>query len=368
MKKIKFAVIGTGGMGMNHCEYLNEIPEAELVGICDVNPEIAKKTAEKFKLKKFYTNYQQLINNEDINAVIIATPHYYHPPIAIYAMERKIHVLTEKPLAVSVSEADKMIEAAKKNKVSFSVMFQRRTMPDCKLAKKIIDEGKIGKICRVFLRMAAYRTQAYYDSAAWRGTWKGEGGGILINQAPHEIDILCWLVGLPEELTAKVFRRIHKIEVEDEAHALLKYRNGAIGYLFLSTAEIGGDLYEIIGEEGKLIIGNGGIRFFRFEENIQKFTFTTNETWGVPKFHEEKLEIPQQEYGHKVIIENFIKNILHGETLISPGEEGIYSLEVLNAILLSGIKGKAVKIPIDRSEFDELLTGLINGKYKIPIP
>jgi len=358
MKKIRIGVIGIGGMGQGHLMKIKEIPEAELTCVCDIDPKVTKKVSEEYKVPGF-SDYKELLDSNLVDAVLVATPHYFHPSVGIAAMEKGFHCLSEKPIAVSIKEADKFVESAHKNKRVFAVMYQMRTLPEVRVARKIVESGKLGEIRRTCLIQSNYRPQAYYDSATWRATWKGEGGGVVINQAPHGIDLFLLLGGRPSKIMAKVRTHLHKIEVEDEAMALLEYPNGAWGYYYTTTNEAPPtNFMEICGEKGKLVYQNGSLKFYSLEDSISNFTFSAKEMWASPKVIEEKLEFPQCGIGHKEIIRNFCRAILFGEELISPGEEGLWSVEFLNALILSGKKGKTVDLPLDREEYEELLESL----------
>ena len=358
MQKVRIGVIGLGGMGQAHVNSIKEITEAELTAVSDVDSETTKKISQEHKVPGF-TDYEKLLESDLIDAVLIATPHYFHPEIGIKAMKKGIHCLSEKPIAVSVAAADKFLQAAKRSKVVFAVMYQERTLPEIRLAKKIIESGRLGKIKRTSLIEPNYRSQAYYDSGTWRATWKGEGGGVLINQAPHGIDLFLLLGGLPARVTAKVRTRLHKIEVEDEACALLEYPNGAWGYYYTTTNEVPATTsMEISGDKGKLLYQDGSLKFYSFKTSISEFTFSSKDMWSTPEVVEEKLELTQCEIGHKEIIQNFCCSILSKEELIAPGEEGIWTVEFINALILSGKKNKPVDIPVDREEYEELLESL----------
>lgn len=358
MKKVKIGVIGLGGMGQGHIGKIREIPEAELAAVSDVDAETTRRISQERKVPGFI-DYKKLIESGLVNAVLIATPHYFHPEIGIAAMEKGLHCLSEKPIAVSASAADKFVEAASRNKRVFAVMYQQRTFPEIRLARKIIESKRLGEIRRTCMIESTYRTQDYYDSGGWRGTWKGEGGGALINQAPHRIDLFLLLGGLPSRITARVRTRLHKIEVEDEATALLEYSNGAWGYYYATTNESPESIsIEICGDKGKLIYRDGSLKLYSLKSSIQEFTFSSKEMWASPEVVQEKLELPQCETHHKEIIRNFCRSILFGETLIALGEEGARSVEFINAVILSGKKNKPVTIPLDREEYEELLESL----------
>ena len=357
-EKVRIGVIGLGGMGQEHIIRIKDIPEAELTAVSDIDPELTKKSSDQNKVPGF-ADYKKLLASTLIDAVLIATPHYFHPEIGIAAMEAGIHCLSEKPIAVSVDAADKFLEAARKNKRVFAVMYQYRTLPEVRLARKIIESGRLGQIRRTCMIEPNYRTQAYYDSAGWRATWKGEGGGVLINQAPHGIDLFLVLGGLPSRVTAREQTRLHRIEVEDEAAALLEYPNRAWGYYYTSTNEVPvGVFMEISGDKGKLVYQNGLLKLYSLKSPIPEFTFSSGEMWASPEVIEEELELPQCETGHKEIIRNFCRSILFGEKLIAPGEEGIWTVEFFNALILSGKKNEPVDIPVNRGEYEDLLQSL----------
>jgi predicted dehydrogenase len=289
--------------------------------------------------------------------VIIATPHYFHPPIGIDAMKKGIHVLSEKPVAVTVSAADEMNRVAQEGGVKFAVMYQNRSSPVYRAARRLIEEGRLGALYRTCLIEPNYRSQAYYNSAGWRATWKGEGGGVLINQAPHGIDIFTWIGGLPSRVTAKTKTRRHAIEVEDEASALLEYENGAVGFYHTSVNEYpaSGAIMEFCGEKGKITISDGRLRFWSLEVPVQQFTVGAEEMWGKPAAQEEEVPLEERETGHIAIIRNLARAILCDEPLLAPGVEGIRSVEFINAVILSGKKGKPVDIPVDRAEYDAFI-------------
>lgn len=357
-EKVRIGVIGLGGMGQGHIIRIKDIPEAELTAVSDIDPELTKKSSDENKVPGF-TDYKKLLESTLIDAVLIATPHYFHPEIGVAAMERDLHCLSEKPIAVSVDAADKFVEAARKNKRVFAAMYQYRTLPEVRLARKIIQSRRLRQIRRTCMIEPNYRSQAYYDSAGWRATWEGEGGGVLINQAPHGIDLFLLLGGLPSRVTAKVRTRLHRIEVEDEVAALLEYPNGAWGYYYTSTNEVPvGAFMEISGDKGKLVYQNGLLKLYSLKSPIPEFTFSSREMWASPEVIEESLELPQCETGHKEIIRNFCRSILFGEKLIAPGEEGIWTVEFFNALILSGKKNKLVDIPVDRGEYKNLLQSL----------
>lgn len=358
MDKVRIGIIGVGGMGYSHCKQVNKLEETELVCVADIDEEVARARGEEFGVK-YFTNHKDLIDSGLCDAVIIATPHWVHPEIAIYAFEKGLHVLSEKPIAVRVSDADRMIEASEKYKKTFAVMFQRRAEWFVRKAKEIVDSGKIGEVLRTVCIDPWYRSQAYYNSATWRATWIGEGGGVLINQAPHTIDIFTYLAGLPAKVEAKTRTRLHDIEVEDEVSAHLEYKNGAWGYYYTSTCEPGNFYLEVSGDKGRITIKENTITFHNYETPLKEFTVKAPNMWASLNTEEEKITATSNfPIGHAVIIKNFANNILNGEKLIAPGKEGLNSVEFINACILSGKKNKVVDVPVDRKEYDELMEEL----------
>lgn len=227
------------------------------------------------------------------------------------------------------------------------------------LAKRIIAEGQLGEIYRTSMVVGWYRSQAYYDSGGWRATWTGEGGGVLINQAPHFLDLYAWLGGLPVKLRGETRTRIHDIEVEDEAFAVLEYANGAHGYLYASTTEVPGhEQIEICGDRGKIMLQGGTLRVWRNKQPIKEHVRSATEMWGSPGSEELTLDIPQGSGTHQEITRNFCRAILYQEPLIAPGAEGLWAVELINAIILSGHTGKEVTLPVNRRKYDRLLTEL----------
>lgn len=359
MDKVRFGIVGVGGMGSGHARTMQSIEECELTAVCDIEPDVAKSVAEKYDVEAF-TDYEKLIDSGLVDAVIAATPHYYHPPVVVYAMKKGLAVLSEKPISVSVKAADEMVNAAKETGLPFAVMYQSRTSATYQAAHKLIEEGKLGELYRTCLISTRwFRSQAYYNSGGWRGNWVGEGGGVLINQAPHDLDIFSWLGGLPNKITARTATRRHDIEVEDEASAMLEYSNGAVGYIHICTTEAPGThLMEFCGEKGKLVIDSGKLSFYELETPVQEFSDTTENMWGSPKTEKVDVPIEPRESGHGEIIKNLARNILYNEPLISPGIEGLNTIELINGIILSSKKGKPVDVPVNREEYEELIEEL----------
>ena len=359
-EKVRVGIIGVGGMGSGHATTVPHLPEAMLTAICDINPKRIETSQAEYGVPAFSTP-SELINSGLVEAVIIATPHYDHTTIGIEAFANRLHVLSEKPISVTVGDADKLIAAAKASGKKFGVMYQMRGEPQNQAAHRLISEGHIGEIYRINLVMGWYRSQAYYNSGSWRATWKGEGGGVLINQAPHLLDLFTWLGGLPTAITGKTHTRLHDIEVEDEASAVLEYANGAHGYLYASTTEVPQkQCLEICGDKGKIVLEHGKIQLFEVAEGIRHFTETSESMWSDPKAEEVPVELqPEGQFkGHSAITQNFLRSILYNEPLIAPGEDGLNAIEMINGIILSSKQNRQVTVPVDRAEYAALMTEL----------
>ncbi|MBW3637839.1 MAG: Gfo/Idh/MocA family oxidoreductase [Armatimonadetes bacterium] len=364
MEPVRFGVIGVGGMGGNHVRSFQDIEEAQLVAVGDVNEQAAQKVGEETGARAF-TDYKDLIDNGDVQAILIATPHFFHPPVAEYAASKGVHVLSEKPVAVTVSAADKMIAACDEGGVFLGVMFQQRTDSARRAMKDLIESGALGQLHRISMTAPWYRPQAYYDSGAWRGTWKGEGGGILMNQAPHSLDQFVWLAGgSPQSVQAIADTRGHSIEVENTAMAICDFGDGKIGYFYASTAEVpGGERVEIAGDKGLLTLDDQGLRFYELETPLTEHLTTSKENFGRPKGAWRTIEHEGKGQSHVTVTRAFCRAIQNQDAslMVADGREGLKALELANAILTAGYTRREVPMPLDRATFDAMLEKLQNG-------
>ena len=364
-KKVKFGIIGIGNMGSAHAQMMEDINNVELVAVCDIKEQAFDRLLPKIKEKvQCYTEVEKFLKHPDLEAVLIAVPHYFHVDLAIAAMEAGKHIIVEKPISVHKAEAERLIAACEKHpELVRSAMFNQRTIPAHKKLKALIDNGELGKINRVnWIITDWFRTQRYYDSGDWRATWAGEGGGVLLNQCPHQLDLMQWLFGMPETVIAQVkIGKYHDIEVEDEVNAYLEYANGCVGNFITTTGEAPGtNRLEIAAERGRVVLEKGEITFLRNEEETgirireSKLGFNSPETWECKVNY-----YPEKRPQHAVIVENVANAILKGEKLIAPVAEGIRGLELGNAMLMSGLTKAPVTIPIDSAKYAEMLSTLI---------
>lgn len=372
--KIRTGIIGIGTMGQGHLKtLLNDVPACEVVAVCEPDRKRLAEAKEKGLLGESirqFSSYEKLMDSGLCDAVVVVTPHPLHPEISICAFKRGLHVLCDKPIAITVSGAEKMIEAWKKGKVKFSTMYSMRTTAVNKVVKEWIIQGRMGRIKRVdMISTKWFRTQKYYDEQTWRGTWEGEGAGLLLNQAPHNLDLLYWWFGPAETVSAEVSRRFHNIETEDEVSARIKTKAGFPVRFYSNTGEAPGiDRIEIVGSKGTLIKDSSNLIFRELEcesDHVISESFKTS--LEIP-FTEKNVDVPQTERGHKIVFRDFFDAIISNKdnsSMIAPGDQGIHSLEWANAMLMSSIEGREIRLPVDRQQYDKLLENLISGKQRL---
>lgn len=361
MDKVKLGIIGIGNMGSGHIGNLLKglVPEIELTAVADIRE--ARRAWAKETLPEsvaIFEDGDSLIDSGACDAVLIAVPHYDHPTFAIKAFEKGLHVMCEKPAGVYTKQVREMNEAAAKKDKVFGMMFNQRTNHVYRKMKELVSSGDYGKIKRVnWIITDWYRTQAYYNSGGWRATWAGEGGGVLLNQCPHNLDLLQWICGLPVKVQAFCHNgKWHDIEVEDDVTAYLEFENGATGVFITSTADAPGtNRFEVTMEKGKLVCENDTLSLYELEVNEREHCFTSKEGFEKPAGHEVKVETDGENLQHVGVLRAFAANILRGEPLVARGEEGINGLTLSNAMHLSSWLGKPVEIPFDEDLFLEKL-------------
>jgi predicted dehydrogenase len=311
-----------------------------------------------------FADYRQLCASGQVDAVLIATPHYSHPQVAIEALRCGLHVLVDKPLAVHVADGHRMLAAHHDTSRCFGVMFQERARPVYGTIKSMLQQGRLGDIRRVhWIVTDWFRSQAYYRSSPWRATWKGEGGGLLINQCPHNLDLLYWFLGLPACVTAHIgLGKYHPIEVEDEVHAFLAYPNGATGVLVANTGEAPGtNRLEIVGEKGTLVLAQDTLTWYENAIETSVFSRTTPELFARPDYTARQIPVSEAWEGHVGVLKNFRDAIREGVPLLVPAAEAMGSLELGNAMLLSGLLGRPVHLPLDAEVMERELLRLASG-------
>ncbi len=361
MKEIKIAIIGLGTMGTSHAKDMikSEVPNAKLVAICDIDPERLKWAHENLPEEVLaFDNVDELFVKKIADAVIISTPHYFHPEIAVKAFENGLHVLCEKPAGVYTKQVREMNKAAEKSGKVFSMMYQLRATPVYAKLKDLIASGELGEIKRTnWIITNWYRPQSYYNSGGWRATWEGEGGGVLLNQDPHQLDIWQWVCGMPIRVQAHIgFGKYHNIEVEDDVTAYVEYENGATGVFVTCTAEAPGtNRLEISGDMGKIVVEDNKITFWRNRVSERKFNAEFKDFWGIPECWKCEIPLHGEVLSCKAITRNWIDSILNGTPLIAPGIEGIRGLTISNAMHLSAWTNSMVEIPFDEDFYYQKL-------------
>lgn len=362
MKKVRLGIIGAGNMGSGHIgNYLKGLmPEIEIVAVADRRPDRRDWARENLGDKvAIFNEGSDLIASGLVDAILIAVPHYQHPVLAVDGFKHNLHVMCEKPAGVYTKQVREMnAEADKHPELVFGMMFNQRTNCVYRKMHEMVQSGKYGQIKRVnWIITDWYRTQAYYNSGGWRATWDGEGGGVLLNQCPHNLDLLQWICGLPCRVRAFCHNgKWHQIEVEDDVTAYLEFPNGATGVFVTTTADAPGtNRFEITLERGKLVAEHDNLTFFELEQSERDFCFTATGGFEQPAGHEITIELDGKNPQHVGVLNAFAGAILRGEPLVADGTEGIRGLELSNAMHLSSWTDQTVTLPIDEALFLEKL-------------
>ncbi len=371
MSEIRIGIIGIGNMGRSHAKNLYEgkVPNGKLAAICDRNPEQLKwgrkNLGEDILL---FESAKELFDSKSIDAVFIATPHYDHPILAIEAFERGLHVLIEKPAGVYAKKVREMNEVANKSDKVFGIMYNQRTNPLYQKLRDLIKSGELGKIKRTnWIITTWYRSQSYYNSGGWRATWEGEGGGVLLNQDPHQLDLWQWICGMPIKVRAFCgFGKYRNIEVEDDVTAYVEYENGATGVFVTSVGESPGtNRFEIAGDRGKIVVENGKLTFWRLRVGEKQFNKEYTGGFGEPECWKCEIPVNGIETGHVGIMTDWVNAILNGTKLLAPGIDGINGLQISNAMHLSAWLDDWVEVPMNEDLYYEKLQEKIkNSTFK----
>lgn len=361
-QKLRYGLIGVGAnvYTMHHPGL--ELEHIEIVGVCDLREDVNQRIQAEWEVPA-YTDYKQMIDETKPDVVVVMTPHPLHAPMSIYALEAGSHVLVEKPMADEVAEAQKIIDTAQKTGKILAINFQQRLRPEIIAAKKLIDSGQLGDIQHVDIKITWTRTALYYTQVDWRGTWDGEGGAVLLNQAPHELDLLCHLIGMPARVFAWTRTTVHDIACEDTIQAMVEWDSDALGSLHISTAEAGQpQRFEIIGTKGHLAIRHGGLTFKQFDTPVDEFIRTSEKAFGAPQLTEVEIEIPAGAGDHRTVHQNLYEAITQGKPLNADGISGIRGLELANAMTFSSHTNRPVEFPLDYDAYHKMLANLRAGK------
>ena len=361
MDKIRMGIIGIGNMGSGHAKNIVEgkCPEIELAAVCDINPDRLQWAQENLPATvERFDDAIKMMESGKIDAVIVSIPHYFHPQYAMEGFKHHLHVMCEKPAGVYTKQVREMNEAAAKTDVTFAMMFNQRTNCVYRKMKEIVESGEMGALRRAnWIITNWYRPQAYYDSGAWRATWSGEGGGVLLNQCPHQLDMFQWICGLPMKVDAHLhFGKWHDIEVEDDVTAYMEFENGATGVFITSTGDAPGtNRFELTLDKGKLVVENDKLYKYELDVAEPEFSKTNKTPFGQPKVTYTEVETDGKNPQHVGVLNAFAAHILHGEPLVAEGVEGIRGLTLSNAMHLSCFLGHPVDIPFDEDVYYEEL-------------
>lgn len=361
MAEVSIGIIGIGSMGFSHAKTLFEagVKGANLKAVCDLSPDNITKAKKAFGEKvQYYSSIDEFFKSSKVDGVIIATPHFSHPELGIKGLKNNMHILVEKPMGVYSKQVKELNNAAAGSGKVFAAMFNQRTRPMYIKARSLITEGLLGDLKRVsWIVTEWYRTNAYYASGGWRATWEGEGGGVLLNQCPHNLDLLQWICGMPTRLRSFCsFGKYHPIEVEDDVLAYFEYPNGATGTFIASTGEYpGSNRLEIVGDKGQIVIEGNDLCFWQNKQSEREWNKNNKEAWASPGTTKTTFHFDGKAPEHKGIIQNWVNAIQGTEKLIAPGQEGISSLQLANAMLLSTWQNEWVDLNFDDETYYQLL-------------
>ena len=360
MDEVRIGIIGVGNMGSGHAANITagKVKGMKLVAIADISETRREWAKTTYPDVRIFETAEAMIDSGLINAVIIAVPHYFHPVYALYALKRDINVMCEKPAGVYTKSVREVNEYAKTCKATYAIMFNQRTNCVYRKMKEIVESGELGRIRRTnWIITNWYRPQSYYDSGSWRATWDGEGGGVLLNQCPHNLDLWQWICGMPKTVRAFTYNgKWHDIEVEDDVTAFVEYENGATGTFITTTGDTPGtNRFEITLDGGKLVCENDKLLLYRLKMSEPEFTKTYKGGFGDPGYTLEEVETDGLNEQHVGVLQAFADHLIKGEPLVAEGYEGINGLTISNAMHLSSWTDTTVTLPIDEDKFLEEL-------------
>jgi predicted dehydrogenase len=361
METVRIGVIGLGGMGSKHAEYIvkGEAAHARLTAVCDGRPERLVWAKETFGDSiAVFGDPEALLASGSCDAIIIATPHFDHPSLAVKAFRHGLHAMSEKPAGVYTKQVREMNEAAAESGRVFGIMYNQRTNPLYQKVKDIVSSGEMGAIKRSnWIITNWYRPQSYFDSGGWRATWAGEGGGVLLNQDPHQLDLWQWICGMLVRVRAFCsVGKFHDIEVEDDVTAYAEYSNGATGVFVTSTGDAPGtNRFEISGDMGKIVVEDEKLVFWRLRQSEREYNRTYKGGFGIPECWKCEIPLSGKNREHVGITEDWVESILTGKPMLAPGKEGINGLMLSNSMYLSSWLDSWVELPIDEDKYFSML-------------
>ena len=365
MDKVRIGIIGMGNMGRFHAKDLLEgrVDRGELTAVGSTSPHKLEEYLEKGI--QVFGSGEDMIASGTIDALLIATPHYQHTSLGIAALEAGLHIMVEKPISAHKADAERLIAKANAHPDQvFAGMFQLRVEPRYQKIREIVKSGELGDLMRVLWIMTDwFRSEIYFQSGGWRATWKGEGGGVLLNQCLHQLDAMQWITGMPSRVSSQVgIGKWHDIEVEDDVTCYMEFSNGAAGAFITSSGETpGSNRLEIAGTKGRLILENNKLTLTRNAVPSDQWSKTSKIGFQQPETTVEEIPIPGADAPHAKLMTNFVNAILDGEALIAPGTEGLGSVELANVMVYSGLLGQAVDLPMDSAAWEDKLNELITN-------
>jgi len=394
LNKVRYGVIGIKGIGDLHCRFIGQNKKAELVALVDVDKDFVRKKAGRLSIHG-YTDYREMLNSGVVDAVSIATPHYLHNEMCMDCLDAGVHVFVEKPLAITISDAERIICKAKSQNLKLSVGHQYRTFRTSRTMKNLIDTGEIGNIMRVLWSWSEFRPESYYERDIWRRTWRHSGGGISIHTVSHDLDLICWMIGKPIQVTALISNQLHNTEVEDILCANVLFENGALASIQATLNQPSGYcIRQIAGDKGIIIMQDvksltfdrkDKILLGKYEDalpamvtKIKNIEGQPATKWksvkliGHPPKWKKLLELSgliklKKQHGLSILMDSFIDAILYGGEPLVSGESTLSSIELINAIILSAVRKKTIDLPLNRDEYDELFKELSSGYTSLPI-
>ena len=371
MDKVRLGIIGIGNMGSSHLKKLcnGECPEITPAAVCDINPERLDWAEKEYPEIARFDDAEKMMDSGLIDAVLVAVPHYDHTTFSIMGMKKGLHVMCEKPAGVYTKQVKEMNEIAAQCDVKFGMMFNQRTNCLYRKLREIVQSGKYGEIRRTnWIITTWYRTQNYYDSGSWRATWSGEGGGVLLNQCPHQLDLWQWICGMPSKVFTKMYYgKWHDIEVEDDVTTIVEYPNGAVGTFITTTGDAHGtNRLEITMDGAKIICEDTTIKITEFETPVSEHITTAIGFSNPTIMAEHTINCTGSNEQHMGVLKAFAAAILRNEPLIADGTEGIKGLTLSNAMHLSAWTGKEIEIDTldDELYYEELMKRVATSRRK----
>ena len=374
MDKVRIGIIGIGNMGSSHLQRLNkgDVPEMVAAAVCDINPDRLEWAEKNYPDIPRFDDAEKMMDSGLVDAILVAVPHYDHPRLSIMGMKKGLHVMCEKPAGVYTKQVKEMNEVSKQCNVKFGMMFNQRTNCLYRKLREFVQSGSYGEIRRTnWIINSWYRSQNYYDSGAWRATWSGEGGGVLLNQCPHQLDLWQWICGMPSKVYTKMhFGKWHDIEVEDDVTTYVEYPNGAVGAFTTTTGDAhGANRFEITLDRARIVCEGTTIKIWEFEVPTSKHIKTAIGFAQPTILAEHVINCTGSNEQHNGVLKAFAAAILRDEPMTADGTEGINGLTHSNAMHLSAWLNKDIEIATfdDELYYNELMKRVATSRRKTDV-